>query len=69
MRFLADMGLDVRVVSWLRVQGHDAVHLREEGLQRRPNGEIFEKAISERRVILTPTKSGNSNAYVYRPTR
>ncbi len=47
------MGLDVRVVSWLREQGHEAVHLREEGLHRLPNGEIFKKAISERRVILT----------------
>jgi len=43
MRFLADMCVDVRVVGWLREQGHDAVHLRDEGLHRMPNGEIFEK--------------------------
>ncbi len=53
MRCLADMGVDVRVVEWLRQRGHDAVHLREEGLQRLPNGEIFEKARSEGRGILT----------------
>lgn len=53
MRFLVDMGLDVRVGSWLREQGHDAVHLRDEGLQRLPNGDIFNKAIAERRVVLT----------------
>lgn len=53
MRFLADMGVDVRVVHWLVDQGHDATHLRDEGLQRMPNGEIFTKAIAERRVILT----------------
>ena len=53
MRFLADMGVSVRVVRWLRNQGHDATHLRDEGLQRMPNGEIFAKAIAERRVILT----------------
>lgn len=53
MRFLVDMGLDVRVVSWLREQGHDAVHLRDEGLQRLPNGDIFNKAIVERRAVLT----------------
>lgn len=29
------------------------MHLREEGLQRLPNGEIFDKALDERRVILT----------------
>ena len=53
MRFLADMCVDVRVVKWLREQGHDAVHLRDEGLHRMPNGEIFEKGITEDRVILT----------------
>jgi len=53
MRFLLDMGVDVRVAAWLRDQHHDAVHLRDEGLQRLPNGEIFTKAISERRIILT----------------
>ena len=53
MRFLADMGVDTRVVQWLRQNGHDAKHLREEGLHRIPNGEIFAKAISENRVIMT----------------
>ena len=40
MRFLADMGVDIRVVNWLRQRGHDAKHLRDEGLHRIPNGEI-----------------------------
>ncbi len=53
MRFLADMGVARRVVEWLRGEGHDAVHLRDEGLQRMPNGAIFEKAASEERIILT----------------
>jgi predicted nuclease of predicted toxin-antitoxin system len=53
MRFLADMGIDIRVVQWLRQNGHDAKHLRDEGLHRIPNGEIFVKAISENRVIVT----------------
>lgn len=53
MRFLADMGVDIRVVRWLRDDGHDAVHLRDEGLHRLPNGKIFEKAISEGRILLT----------------
>jgi predicted nuclease of predicted toxin-antitoxin system len=41
MRFLADMGVSQQVIEWLRTTGHDAVHLRDEGLQRLPNGEIF----------------------------
>ncbi len=53
MRFLADMGVDIRVVKWLREKGHDASHLRDEGLHRMPDGEIFDKAISESRIILT----------------
>jgi predicted nuclease of predicted toxin-antitoxin system len=53
MRFLLDMGVDVRAGNWLSEQGHDSLHLRDEGLQRLPNGEIFKKAIAERRVILT----------------
>lgn len=47
------MGVDLWVVHWLRDRGHDVAHLRDEGLQRSPNGEIFEKAISEKRTILT----------------
>ena len=53
MRFLADMGVDVRVVDWLRSQGHDAAHLRERGMHRAPDAEIFQVAIAEDRVILT----------------
>ena len=53
MRILVDMSVDTRVAAWLRHQGHDAVHLRDEGLHRMPNGEIFEKALSEDRIVLT----------------
>jgi len=53
MRFLADMGVDVRIAQWLRDHGHEAKHLRDEDLQRLPNGEIFHKALAERRVIIT----------------
>ena len=53
MRFLADMGVSMRVVEWLRSSGHDATHLRDEGLQKLPNGEIFQKAIQEQRIVLT----------------
>ncbi len=33
IEFLADMGISLRTVSWLREQGYDVVHLRDEGLQ------------------------------------
>src|SRR5258706_11770877 len=53
MKFLPDMGVDTRVATWLREQGHEPIHLRDQTLQRLPNGEIFTKAIAERRIILT----------------
>jgi predicted nuclease of predicted toxin-antitoxin system len=41
MRFLADMGVATRIVEWLRTKGHDVMHLREEGLHRLSDEEIF----------------------------
>lgn len=53
MRFLADMGVDIRIVQWLNEHGHEAIHLRDEGFHRLPNGEIFGKAAREERILLT----------------
>lgn len=53
MHFLADMGVDVRVVHWLRSKGHDAVHLRERGMHRASDADIFRVAASEDRIVLT----------------
>jgi predicted nuclease of predicted toxin-antitoxin system len=47
------MGVSMTVVSWLHQEGHDAVHLRDEGLHRLENGKIFAKAASEGRIVLT----------------
>ena len=52
-RFLVDMCADVRMAQWLRNEGHDVKHLRDEQLQRLPNGEIFTKAGLEHRIVLT----------------
>jgi len=53
LRFLGDMGVSQSVIDWLRTKRYDASHLREEGLQRLPNGQIFEKAGAEERIVLT----------------
>jgi len=53
LRFLADMGVSWKVVEWLRSEGYDAIHLREEQLERLSDPDVFTKAGSERRVILT----------------
>ncbi|MCL5104899.1 MAG: DUF5615 family PIN-like protein [Armatimonadetes bacterium] len=53
MRFLADMGISPITVNELRRAGHDAIHLREEGLQRYDDDLILEKARAEARILLT----------------
>ena len=53
MRFLCDMGVSAKVVEWLRSQGHESTHLRDEGLQTLDDRAIFAKAIAENRVIVT----------------
>jgi predicted nuclease of predicted toxin-antitoxin system len=52
MRFLADAGVSRRVVEWLKQQGYDAIHLRDEGLHKISDTEIFAKAIVEGRIII-----------------
>jgi predicted nuclease of predicted toxin-antitoxin system len=53
VRFLADMGVGRSVAQRLRNAGHDALHLRDENLQRMPDPEIFAKAAAEHRTVLT----------------
>jgi predicted nuclease of predicted toxin-antitoxin system len=53
VRFLCDMGVSVKVVEWLRSQGHKGSHLREQGLQRLEDVAIFAKAIAEESVVVT----------------
>jgi predicted nuclease of predicted toxin-antitoxin system len=53
MKFLADMGVSMTVIQTLRQNGYDAVHLREEGLQRLADSEIVLKARLEERIVLT----------------
>ena len=43
MRFLLDMGVHLGVVSWLREEGHDVTHLRDEGLHRLADLGVFGK--------------------------
>jgi predicted nuclease of predicted toxin-antitoxin system len=46
-------GVATRIVEWLRTKGYEVTHLREEGLHRLSDEEIFKKAVSEKRIILT----------------
>ena len=53
LQFLIDACVDIRLARWLGDQGYDARHLRDEGLQSLPNGQIFTKAIAECRIVVT----------------
>ena len=53
MKFLLDMGLARSTAQYLRDCGHDALHLRDQGLQRLPDTEIVVTAVAEQRIILT----------------
>jgi predicted nuclease of predicted toxin-antitoxin system len=53
MQFLADAGISRKTVAFLRLRGHDAVHVRELLLQRATDSELVDKARAESRVLLT----------------
>jgi len=53
IRFLLDMGIAHSTGQLLRSQGHDVVHLRDQGLERLPDDQIVAKAREEGRVIVT----------------
>jgi predicted nuclease of predicted toxin-antitoxin system len=53
MKFLADMGVSRGVTDWLRSEGHDAIHLNEQGLKHLPDAKVFDKAANESRILLT----------------
>ena len=53
MRFLATAGISPKTVHFLRRAGHDAVHVRELGLQRASDREGADRAGAEGRILLT----------------
>jgi predicted nuclease of predicted toxin-antitoxin system len=53
LRFLLDMGVSQSIAVWLKSQGHDAIHLNDQGLFKLSDILILEKAVNEKRIILT----------------
>jgi predicted nuclease of predicted toxin-antitoxin system len=47
------MAVSPRVVERLRADGHQATHLREQGLQRLPDDKVFAKAQADGSILLT----------------
>ena len=53
MKFLVDENLSERVAEVLVENGHDAVHVREIGLERADDPVVMERAESEGRVVVS----------------
>lgn len=53
MRFLIDNALSPQVARGLSEAGHDAVHVRDYGLEASADGIIFERAAIEQRIIVS----------------
>ena len=53
MKFLADMGISPKTVTFLQGLEQDVVHLHEQGLDRTADFDILEKSLCEKRILLT----------------
>ena len=53
MKFLVDNALSPRVAELLTEAGHDAVHVRCQGLHTAPDSDLFDLAALEGRTLLS----------------
>jgi len=53
MKFLVDNALSPWVAEGLRQAGHDALHIRDYGLEKAQDEEIFSLAETEKRILIS----------------
>jgi predicted nuclease of predicted toxin-antitoxin system len=53
MKFLLDENADIRLIAFLREQGHDATSIPENHPKSLPDEEVLAIALRERRILIT----------------
>jgi len=53
VKFLVDASLSSLIAEGLRLAGHEAVHVKDYGMQQAADDLIFERARSEGRIVIS----------------
>jgi predicted nuclease of predicted toxin-antitoxin system len=69
LRFLVDNALSPSLAERLRQAGHDAVHVRDYGLQAATDEKIFEQAQQDDRIVVSADTDFGTLVTLRRETR